>query len=108
MGTTYSGVGKGSWEQGSSVSPSLPSSPSHTTYTGVYDYKSLPLPSSTTHSDPTLVASWTHDSQTGEFISYDTPADALAKADYINREGLGGAMYWELSSVVLSSVRFVH
>ena len=64
----------------------------------MYDYKSLPLPSSTPQSDSNLAASWCHTSN-GEFVSYDTPAVVCAKVDYIKKEGLGGAMFWELSCV---------
>lgn len=37
-------------------------------------------------------------SDTRLLITYDTPAIALQKADYINRLGLGGAMWWELDA----------
>lgn len=31
-------------------------------------------------------------------ITYDTPAIAAQKAQYINERGLGGAMWWELDA----------
>lgn len=32
-----------------------------------------------------------------EWITYDGPASALAKAEFVNVNQLAGAMYWELS-----------
>lgn len=78
-GTPFSGVGKGSWEAGS------------------YDYKVLPLPGSTPAFDARLVASSCYNPSTREWISYDSPESAAAKATFINVNGLGGAMWWELS-----------
>ncbi|GAA5825749.1 hypothetical protein JCM11251_000358 [Rhodosporidiobolus azoricus] len=78
-GAPFQGVGPGSWEAGS------------------YDYKALPLPGSQTSFDPHLVASWSYNPQTREFVSFDTPEAAAAKAEFLCVNGLGGAMYWELS-----------
>ncbi|TKA55144.1 hypothetical protein B0A53_02114 [Rhodotorula sp. CCFEE 5036] len=78
-GTPFSGVGQGSWEAGS------------------YDYKVLPLPGSTPAFDARLVASSCYNPSTREWISYDSPESAAAKATFINVNGLGGAMWWELS-----------
>jgi chitinase len=39
-----------------------------------------------------------YDASAQELISYDTPAEATAKASYIMNHGLGGAMYWEASA----------
>ncbi|OAX80339.1 hypothetical protein ACJ72_05336, partial [Emergomyces africanus] len=44
-----------------------------------------------------LLASWSYDKNAKKMVSYDTPAIAGAKADYIRRRGLGGGMWWELS-----------
>lgn len=63
----------------------------------MYDYKVLPLPGSTPGHDATLVASWTFNPATGEWISYDNSQGAAQKADWIRSNGFGGAMYWELS-----------
>lgn len=35
--------------------------------------------------------------QTKQFVSYDNPESARQKVEYINRNVLGGAMFWELS-----------
>ncbi|GAA5953090.1 hypothetical protein JCM21900_005064 [Sporobolomyces salmonicolor] len=77
-GTPFNGVGPGSWEAGS------------------YDYKALPLPNSQTAFDPHLVASSCL-TPSGEWVSYDSPESAAAKAEFICVNQLGGAMYWELS-----------
>ena len=65
--------------------------------TGSYDYKVLPLPGSTPAFDARLVASSCYNPSTREWISYDSPESAAAKATFINVNGLGGAMWWELS-----------
>jgi len=75
----FSGVGPGSWEQ------------------GVYDYRALPLPSSKVYHDDERIASWSYDPRKQEMISFDDEEVARKKANWIAREGLGGAMYWELS-----------
>ncbi len=36
-----------------------------------------------------------------ELVSYDTPDIISLKAQYINSKGLGGAMFWEVSVVIL-------
>ncbi|KAJ8587170.1 glycoside hydrolase [Rhizopogon salebrosus TDB-379] len=78
-GTPFNGVGQGSWEQ------------------GVYDYRVLPLPSSYVFQDDKAIASWTHDYQKKEMVSYDNEQVGMWKGKWIRREGLGGSMFWELS-----------
>ncbi|BGP39805.1 Chitinase 4 [Rhodotorula kratochvilovae] len=78
-GMSFSGVGPGSWEAGS------------------YDYKALPLPGANESFDPSLVAAACFNPAKREWVSYDTPASAAAKAEFLTVNGLGGAMYWELS-----------
>ncbi|KDE05595.1 hypothetical protein MVLG_04090 [Microbotryum lychnidis-dioicae p1A1 Lamole] len=78
-GCPYNGVGEGSWEK------------------GTYDYKSLPLPSSSETFDPHLVTAHCYSPSKREFVTYDNAASAQAKAEFINTNGLAGAMYWELS-----------
>ncbi|KAL7422350.1 Chitinase 4 [Cryptotrichosporon argae] len=80
LGHAFSGVGEGSWEA------------------GMWDYKALPLPGSVEHYDAHAGASWSYDPHTCLFVSYDTPQVAAQKADYINSNGLGGAMFWELDA----------
>ncbi|ORY88034.1 glycoside hydrolase [Leucosporidium creatinivorum] len=78
-GSGYQGVGEGSWEA------------------GTYDYRALPLPGATESFDPQFVVSSSYDPTKREFITYDTVDCALAKAEFVRVNGLGGAMYWELS-----------
>lgn len=78
-GHSFKGVGEGSWEN------------------GVWDYKVLPQDGSSEHDDDKLIASWSYASRQKKMISYDTPATARKKVDYIKGKGLGGGMWWELS-----------
>ncbi|KAJ6499902.1 glycoside hydrolase [Mycena vitilis] len=78
-GKPFSGVGPGSWEQ------------------GVYDYRALPLPGSHLFRDEKAIASWSYDYEKKEMISFDTEEVARWKGEWIRKEGLGGAMVWELS-----------
>ena len=79
-GSPYQGVGQGTWEQ------------------GVYDYKQLPLPGAKEVDDDHLGASYCFNPASRTFVSYDTVGTARKKADYIRRQNLGGAMWWESSS----------
>jgi chitinase len=78
-GEPFSGVGRGSWEN------------------GVVDYRSLPLPGSYTFRDARLGASWTLDYDKQEMISFDDEEVGRWKGKYIREKGLGGSMFWELS-----------
>ncbi|KAI0302660.1 glycoside hydrolase [Russula brevipes] len=78
-GTPFSGLGQGSWES------------------GVYDYRALPLPGSHILRDERVLASWTYDYGRKEMVSFDDEAVGRWKGEYIAREDLGGAMFWELS-----------
>ncbi|CAE6496434.1 unnamed protein product, partial [Rhizoctonia solani] len=77
---SFSGVGTGTWEA------------------GVYDYKALPLSGAVVYEDSTLGSSYSYDSSKKELVSYDTPNIIRQKAAYIKDKGLGGGMFWELSS----------
>ncbi|KAG8736566.1 hypothetical protein FRC11_002573 [Ceratobasidium sp. 423] len=76
----FSGIGPGTWEA------------------GVYDYKALPMSGATVVEDSSRGSSYSYDSSKKELVSYDTPNIIRQKAAYIKDKGLGGGMFWELSS----------
>ncbi|WWC71422.1 uncharacterized protein I206_105378 [Kwoniella pini CBS 10737] len=80
IGRPFQGVGEGSWEG------------------GMWDYKALPQPGAEIINDSRLGASYSYNPHQSLLISYDTPEIARQKANYIKREGLGGAMWWELDA----------
>ncbi|EWC45555.1 hypothetical protein DRE_05413 [Drechslerella stenobrocha 248] len=79
-GTPFSGVGKGSWEE------------------GILDYGDLSLGGNNIHEDEQLLASWTYDPESRYMVSFDTPKITRLKAKFIVDRGLGGAMFWETSA----------
>lgn len=79
-GRPYQSIGASTWER------------------GVYDYKALPLPGAKVCYDDKAGASYCYNAQTRELVSYDTPKMTRAKADFIKRWRLGGAMWWETSA----------
>lgn len=79
LGKPFSGPGEGSWDPGS------------------LDYKALPRPGAVSQGFPDVVGTIDYDPQKRELVSYDSPNDATAKADWIVKRGLGGAMFWEAS-----------
>ncbi|KAI1382571.1 glycoside hydrolase family 18 protein [Hypoxylon trugodes] len=79
LGGSYSGVGRGSWEQ------------------GVWDYKALPREGSAEIHDADAGATYSYDGVSEELISYDTAEMVKNKVSYLQNRGLGGAMFWEAS-----------
>jgi chitinase len=79
LGTSFSGIGAGSFER------------------GVYDFKDLPLEGAQEYYDEEAGATYSYDEARREFVSYDTVAMALRKVEYIAQHKLGGAMWWEIS-----------
>jgi chitinase len=80
VGSSYNGVGSGSWEN------------------GVWDYKVLPKAGATEYYDSEAGASYSYDPNAQELISYDTVGSVLKKVAYLQGKGLGGAMFWEASA----------
>ncbi|TRM70077.1 glycoside hydrolase family 18 protein [Schizophyllum amplum] len=78
-GSSFNGVGQGTWES------------------GVYDYRTLPLPGSHVLRDEAIGASWSYDYGRKEMVSYDTEEVAQWKGAWIAQQGLAGSMFWELS-----------
>ncbi|KAG8733247.1 hypothetical protein FRC11_007671, partial [Ceratobasidium sp. 423] len=76
----FNGVGSGTWES------------------GFYDYNALPFPGAVVHEDLKNISSYSYDPAKKELISYDTPKIIEAKCDWLSRQGLAGAMFWELSA----------
>ncbi len=67
---------------------------------GVFDWHDIVqnyLPRMARHVSPDAKVPWLFDPATGVMISYDDPESLGLKADYVNANGLGGAMFWELS-----------
>ncbi|WVW85446.1 hypothetical protein I302_107484 [Kwoniella bestiolae CBS 10118] len=60
-------------------------------------YRDLPLAGAKVHNDTHIGASFSYDNHKRELISFDTPEIAKEKAEYIKKQNLGGAMFWELS-----------
>jgi chitinase len=64
---------------------------------GTYDNKDLPRNGSKVYTDTETLSSWSWDATKKEFVTFDTPKVALWKTDFLKKEGLGGAWWWESS-----------
>jgi chitinase len=62
---------------------------------GIEDYKLLKAKGHPGFYHPDTKAYWTFNGT--EFWSYDNPTSLATKMNYIKSNGLGGAMFWELS-----------
>lgn len=94
-GTSFNGVGPGSWEEGvfdAKVSCYKP----HTYQTNA-KMQALPQEGAQEYYDANAIASWSYDRSTRKMISYDSPRTVDAKVEYLKGSGLGGAMWWETS-----------
>ncbi|KAF2641618.1 glycoside hydrolase family 18, chitinase [Massarina eburnea CBS 473.64] len=79
IGKPFQGVGQGSWEQ------------------GVWDFKDLPQSGAQEFFDQEAGATYSYDNSSRTLVTYDNLDMAMRKAEYIKNNGLGGAMWWELS-----------
>lgn len=79
LGKAYNGIGTGSWEK------------------GVYDFKDLPLRGAKEYYDDEAGATYSYDEETRMLVSYDNVDMAMRKVEYIKKNNLGGAMWWEVS-----------
>jgi chitinase len=50
------------------------------------------------YENTTSGSSYSYDSASKEFVSYDSPNIVKQKAQYVIDKGLSGSMYWEASS----------
>jgi chitinase len=55
------------------------------------------LPTYERHWHDEAAVPWLYDHESQTMVSYDDPESLARKADYINEQQLGGAMFWELS-----------
>lgn len=78
IGSAFNGIGPGSIEA------------------GVYSYKDLPLAGATVYENTTDVTSYSYDAAKQEFVSYDTPNIVKLKAEYVQKKGFGGTMFWDV------------
>ena len=79
-GKQFSGTCPGTWEA------------------GVYDFKKLPLAGSNEVYDREVGATYSYEPAARVMVSYDTVEMAKEKAEWIRKEHLGGAMWWESSA----------
>ncbi|PPQ84685.1 hypothetical protein CVT25_014216 [Psilocybe cyanescens] len=80
LGQPYSGIGPG------------------TIQAGIYSYNTLPLAGAQVFENTTDISSYSYNAATQELVSYDTPNIIKLKVQYLNSKGMGGSMFWELST----------
>lgn len=79
VGSPYGGAAPGTWEN------------------GIIDYKHLPLNGSEEKVDYKSVSAYCH-SKDGTWVCYDNAETSKMKAQYVQKKGLGGGMWWESSA----------
>jgi chitinase len=94
-GRGWTGVGSannGLWQSATGGAPG-------TYEAGIEDYKVLKNLEARAQKfrHPETQAFWIYDSASRTFWSYDDPTSLANKAQYVRAQGLGGAMFWELS-----------
>jgi chitinase len=62
-----------------------------------WTYKEITTLYGTQYWHPDAQAPWLYDDRTGTMVTFDNPRSLAAKADYILKQHLGGAMIWEIS-----------
>ncbi|KAJ9124751.1 hypothetical protein QFC24_003119 [Naganishia onofrii] len=63
---------------------------------GIVPYRELQTEGGQVVEDPQMGSSYFFNPRSRELVTYDSPNIAVAKAQYINRNQLGGAMFWSL------------
>lgn len=61
---------------------------------GTYEYRDLPLPGTKTEVDAQVGAASCYCSETGNWVSYDTPETVGMKCRFVVEAGLGGVFFW--------------
>jgi chitinase len=79
IGQPYNGLGQGNWEP------------------GIYDYKTIPMENAKLVEDMKAVGAYTYNPSSKELVTFDTPNTVRRKVKYIQKQGLGGVMWWESS-----------
>jgi len=87
----FTGIPLGTWDDGA------------TGATGMFDYSDIATnllgqPGIEIHRDAASGVPWLHDPASGLFLSYDDPESLALKSQYVQANGLGGVMIWEMSS----------
>lgn len=101
LGVPFYGRGfAGVADQGHGLYQPFSGLPDGTWEAGMFDYHDLKanyIPKMARYWHDEAHVPWLFDPQTKVMISYDDPESMQKKVDFVNKEGLGGAMLWELS-----------